>query len=70
MKERPTRRHAVVLGRSMAGPLAARVLSAHADRVTIVDRDTLPAEPGTAPGFPSPGTPTRCCRAAARSCLG
>jgi 2-polyprenyl-6-methoxyphenol hydroxylase-like FAD-dependent oxidoreductase len=39
--------HAVVVGASMAGLLAARVLAGHVDRVTVVDRDRLPdgAEP-------------------------
>ena len=39
--------HAVVIGASMAGLLAARVLAGHVDRVTVVDRDRLPdgAEP-------------------------
>ncbi|GEL24929.1 FAD-binding monooxygenase [Pseudonocardia sulfidoxydans NBRC 16205] len=39
--------HAVVLGAGMAGLLAARVLSETFDRVTVLDRDTLPdgAEP-------------------------
>ncbi len=36
-------RHAVVVGGSMAGLLAARVLSDRYERVTIVDRDTFPA---------------------------
>jgi 2-polyprenyl-6-methoxyphenol hydroxylase-like FAD-dependent oxidoreductase len=34
--------HAVVVGASMAGLLAARVLAGHVDRVTVVDRDRLP----------------------------
>lgn len=34
--------HAIVIGASMAGLLAARVLSDSYDRVTILDRDTLP----------------------------
>src|SRR5215472_14961580 len=34
--------HAVVLGGSMAGLLAARVLSEFYARVTVVERDTLP----------------------------
>lgn len=39
----PTRRSsAVVLGASMSGLLATRVLSKHFDTVTIVDRDLLP----------------------------
>ena len=37
--------HAVVLGASMAGLLAARVLSEAYERVTVVDRDTLPNKP-------------------------
>jgi 2-polyprenyl-6-methoxyphenol hydroxylase-like FAD-dependent oxidoreductase len=36
-------KHALVLGASMAGLLAARVLSDFYDRVTVVERDTLPA---------------------------
>jgi 2-polyprenyl-6-methoxyphenol hydroxylase-like FAD-dependent oxidoreductase len=35
--------HAVVIGASMAGMLAARVLAGHVDRVTVVERDRLPA---------------------------
>jgi len=34
---------AVVLGASMAGPLAARVLSERFDRVVVIERDTLPS---------------------------
>ena len=34
--------HAVVVGGSMAGLLAARVLADHFDRVTVVERDRLP----------------------------
>ena len=34
--------HAIVLGGSVAGLLAARVLAHHADRVTLVERDDLP----------------------------
>ncbi|MGK4007877.1 FAD-dependent monooxygenase [Sorangium sp. So ce1036] len=37
--------HAVVLGAGMAGLVAARVLTEHFERVTIVDRDHLPASP-------------------------
>ena len=36
------RRHAIVIGGSMGGLLAARVLSDHVDRVTLVERDRLP----------------------------
>jgi 2-polyprenyl-6-methoxyphenol hydroxylase-like FAD-dependent oxidoreductase len=35
--------HAVVIGASMSGLLAARVLSAHFDKVTLYDRDSLPS---------------------------
>lgn len=43
---------AVVLGGSMAGLMAARVLSEHADEVVIVERDTSEAD-----GSPRPGVP-------------
>ncbi|MEV0407237.1 hypothetical protein [Actinoallomurus sp. NPDC050550] len=46
------REHAVVLGGSMAGLLAARVLSAHFDRVTLIERDRFPAEPVFRAGVP------------------
>jgi 2-polyprenyl-6-methoxyphenol hydroxylase-like FAD-dependent oxidoreductase len=35
--------HAIVIGASIGGLLAARVLSAHFDRVTVLDRDSLPS---------------------------
>ena len=44
--------HALVIGGSIAGLLAARVLINHFDRVTIVERDRLPDEPVTRPGVP------------------
>ena len=44
--------HAVVIGSSIAGLLAARVLSAHFDRVTLFDRDGLPAVPAHRNGVP------------------
>ena len=34
--------HAIVIGGSIAGMLAARVLSERFDRVTILDRDDIP----------------------------
>ncbi len=37
-------KHAVVMGGSMAGLVAARVLSDHFDQVTVVERDALPDE--------------------------
>ncbi|MFF3641027.1 NAD(P)/FAD-dependent oxidoreductase [Streptomyces sp. NPDC002564] len=44
--------HAVVLGASMAGTLAAHVLSRHVDTVTVVERDALPEEPLNRKGVP------------------
>lgn len=47
-------RHAVVVGGSLAGLLAAHVLAGYADRVTIVERDRFPQgvepRPGVAQG--------------------
>src|SRR5581483_10855914 len=40
-----TGKHAIVIGGSMAGLLAARVLSDHFDQVTILDRDRFPEGP-------------------------
>jgi len=37
-----TQDHAIVMGASMAGLLAARVLSEHYQRVTVIERDELP----------------------------
>lgn len=44
--------HAVVVGASMAGLLAARVLADGAERVTVVERDPLPDEPTARRGVP------------------
>lgn len=44
--------HAVVLGASMAGLVAARVLADRYDRVTIVERDMLPTDPVNRRGVP------------------
>jgi 2-polyprenyl-6-methoxyphenol hydroxylase-like FAD-dependent oxidoreductase len=44
--------HAVVLGASMAGLLAARVLSDAYERVTLVERDGLPITPERRRGVP------------------
>jgi 2-polyprenyl-6-methoxyphenol hydroxylase-like FAD-dependent oxidoreductase len=56
MTASPTRagapRHAVVVGGSIAGLLAARALVDHVDRVTILDRDDLPREPAPRGGVP------------------
>jgi 2-polyprenyl-6-methoxyphenol hydroxylase-like FAD-dependent oxidoreductase len=48
----PARDHAVVLGGSIAGLLAAQVLSGHYAQVTIVERDRLPACAGHRRGVP------------------
>ncbi|MFF9197809.1 FAD-dependent oxidoreductase [Streptomyces sp. NPDC014779] len=45
-------RHAVVVGGSLAGLLAARVLSEHAERVTVVERDRFPEQAEPRPGVP------------------
>jgi flavin-dependent dehydrogenase len=44
--------HAVVIGGSIAGLLAGRVLSDHFDRVTIVERDRFPETPVPRRGLP------------------
>jgi 2-polyprenyl-6-methoxyphenol hydroxylase-like FAD-dependent oxidoreductase len=46
------RGHALVIGGSMAGLLAARVLSERFGRVTIVERDSFPENPGFRKGVP------------------
>lgn len=46
------RRHAVVIGGSMAGLLAARALADHFDRVTVLERDALPDGPDARKGTP------------------
>ena len=47
---RPENRHTVVLGGSLAGLLAARVLSDHFEHVTLIERDVYP-ETVSASGF-------------------
>jgi 2-polyprenyl-6-methoxyphenol hydroxylase-like FAD-dependent oxidoreductase len=47
-----TGEHGLVLGASIAGLLTARVLSAHFDRVTVVERDVLPNGPEHRRGVP------------------
>ena len=46
------REHAIVIGGSIAGMLAARVLSDHFARVTVLDRDHLPDSPEPRKGVP------------------
>jgi 2-polyprenyl-6-methoxyphenol hydroxylase-like FAD-dependent oxidoreductase len=45
-------RHAVVLGGSMAGLLAARILTDHFDRVTLIERDAYPKTTEARKGTP------------------
>lgn len=47
-----TGKTAIVIGASMAGLAAARVLTAHFDRVLIIERDTLPDGPEVRNGVP------------------
>lgn len=44
--------HAVVIGGSVAGLLAARVVADHFERVTLVERDRFPAGDGVRKGVP------------------
>jgi 2-polyprenyl-6-methoxyphenol hydroxylase-like FAD-dependent oxidoreductase len=46
------RSHAIVIGGSMAGLCAARALSAHFERVTLIERDRLPLGIEHRPGVP------------------
>ena len=48
----PRRGHAVVVGGSLAGMLAARVLSDHFERVTLPERDRSPETPVARKGRP------------------
>ncbi|NBM16601.1 NAD(P)/FAD-dependent oxidoreductase [Streptomyces sp. GC420] len=45
-------RHAVVIGGGMAGMLATAALSQYVDKVTVVERDSLPAGPEPRKGLP------------------
>ena len=44
--------HAIVIGGSMAGLCAARVLSKFYDKVTVIDRDAYPVGAHERPGVP------------------
>jgi 2-polyprenyl-6-methoxyphenol hydroxylase-like FAD-dependent oxidoreductase len=46
------RTHAVVIGAGMAGLTAAQALSKHFGKVTVLERDLLPAEPAPRSGTP------------------
>ncbi len=47
-----SREHALVLGGSLAGLLAARVLADHFERVTLIERDRFPGAPAARRGTP------------------
>ncbi|MFB4313930.1 NAD(P)/FAD-dependent oxidoreductase [Actinomadura sp. 21ATH] len=46
------REHAVVIGAGIAGLAAAAALAGHFERVTVLERDALPADPAFRPGVP------------------
>src|SRR5262249_11542261 len=46
------RGHAIVMGASMGGLLAARAVADHYDRVTVIERDELPEAPEPRKGVP------------------
>ncbi|MEO8100342.1 MAG: FAD-dependent monooxygenase [Acidobacteriota bacterium] len=46
------RKHAIVMGASMAGLMATRALSDHFERVTVIEQDTLPEAPENRRGVP------------------
>jgi hypothetical protein len=50
--ERKRDRHALVIGGSLAGLLAARVLANHFEQVTLIERDTFPNGPTHRNGVP------------------
>jgi 2-polyprenyl-6-methoxyphenol hydroxylase-like FAD-dependent oxidoreductase len=52
MTERQANAHAVIVGGSMAGMLAARALHDHFERITILDRDERPARAAHRAGVP------------------
>jgi 2-polyprenyl-6-methoxyphenol hydroxylase-like FAD-dependent oxidoreductase len=48
----PARSHAVVIGAGMAGLTAAQAISRHFGKVTVIERDVLPAEAAPRTGTP------------------
>ncbi len=52
-----TSTHAIIIGGSVAGLTAARTLSDHFDRVTLIERDTFPEEIAPRPGVPQSRQP-------------
>ena len=51
-KTPPGGSHAVVIGASLTGLLAAWTLAGHMDKVTVIERDRLPENPEFRPGVP------------------
>lgn len=51
-KPTPTRKHAIVIGASMAGLLAASALSKHFEKVTLLERDPVQDQPESRKGQP------------------
>lgn len=47
-----SRRHAIVIGGSLAGLLAARALSDHFEHITVIERDRFPDSPAARSGVP------------------
>ena len=47
-----SRRHAIVMGRSLGGLITAKVLSKHFERVTIIEKDAVNSEPESRKGQP------------------
>lgn len=52
MPEKRTQSHAIVIGASIAGLLAARALTDYFERVTLIERDALPESPDFRAGVP------------------
>ena len=61
------RQRAIVIGGSMSGLVAARVLADHFAEVVLFDRDAFPQPARTAKGCRKDNTRTRCCRRACQT---
>jgi 2-polyprenyl-6-methoxyphenol hydroxylase-like FAD-dependent oxidoreductase len=57
------RSHAVVIGAGMAGLTAAQAISGHFGKVTIIERDVLPAGAAPRSARRRPSMPICCSRA-------
>ena len=55
---RAVRKHAIVSGGSMAGPLAARLLTDHFENVSWIEPDALPELAGSAVAYRRVAIPT------------